>query len=54
MQNLHRTEELVAQFRQHRLAGNQVEDVLQFYTTLWYAWVSLSAITPHNGEDRNT
>jgi hypothetical protein len=43
MPNLHCTEQLVLQFREHRLTGNQGEDVLQLYTTLWYAWVSLSA-----------
>jgi hypothetical protein len=38
--NLKRTERLVSELRSQRLATSWGDDVLQFYTTLWYAWVA--------------
>ena len=43
MPNLNRTHRLVSEFRMQRLADGAGDDVLQFYTMLWYAWVSLSS-----------
>ena len=40
--NLRRTQERVSEFREHRLATNSGDDVLQFYTVLWYAFLWLS------------
>lgn len=40
--SLARTRDLVAEFRQHRLATRSGDDVLQFYNLLWHAWCSLS------------
>ena len=44
MSNLNRTHALVSEFRMQRLASAWGDNVLQFYTTLWYAWVSLSSL----------
>jgi hypothetical protein len=52
MENLHRTERLVGEFREHRLASNWGDDVLQLYTSLWYAWISLSPLDPANAQVR--
>jgi hypothetical protein len=41
IQHLDQIEQLVAEFREQRLASGHGEDVLQFYTMLWYAWLSL-------------
>jgi len=41
VQHLDQIEQLVAEFREQRLASGHGEDVLQFYTMLWYAWLSL-------------
>jgi hypothetical protein len=43
MPNLNRTHRLVSELRMQRLADGAGDDVLQFYTMLWYAWVSLSS-----------
>ena len=40
--NLQRTHQLLAEFREHRLLTNSGDDVLQFYTVLWYAFLWLS------------
>jgi len=42
--NIQRTQYLVEEFRQQRLASSWGDDVLQFYLTLWYAWGSLSRL----------
>ena len=42
--NLQGTQRLVGEFRQQRLSTSQGDDVLQFYLTLWYAWVNLSRL----------
>ena len=41
--NVQRTQCLVDEFRQQRLSSSG-DDVLQFYLTLWYAWVNLSRL----------
>jgi len=46
VQNLGATQELVTQFRQHRLDVGWGDDVLSFYATLYSAFVSLSALEP--------
>lgn len=40
--SLPRTEGLITEFRDHRLAGGGGEDVLQFHNVMWYAWNSLN------------
>ena len=40
--SLNRTVQLAGEFRSHRLATLQGDDVLQLKTLLWYAWVSLT------------
>ena len=42
IENLVETVRLVGEFREHRLACDWGDDVLQLYASLWYAWVSLS------------
>jgi hypothetical protein len=44
MDNLHRTHYLVGEFRKQRLATSWGDDVLAFYSTLWYAWISVSRL----------
>lgn len=44
MDNLHRTHRLVGEFRKQRLATSWGDDVLAFYSTLWYAWISVSRL----------
>ena len=49
--NLQHMAVLIAPQRQHRLQGGGGEDVLQLYTLMWYAWLSVStlkAIAPRN------
>jgi hypothetical protein len=41
IQHLDQIEQLIVEFREQRLASGHGEDVLQFYTMLWYAWLSL-------------
>jgi hypothetical protein len=43
MSNIKRTHRLVSELRKQRLASSWGDDVLQLYTALWYAWVSLSS-----------
>ena len=38
--NLQRTERLVSELCSQRLATSWGDDVLHFYTTLWYTWVT--------------
>jgi hypothetical protein len=42
--NLKRSRRLVSELRMQRLADGVGDDVLQLYTTLWYAWVALSSL----------
>jgi hypothetical protein len=42
MDNLKQTHRLVAEFHRQCIASSWGQDVLQFYTTLWYAWLALS------------
>jgi hypothetical protein len=44
MTNLRRTERIVGELRHQRLSESEGDDVLQFYLTLWYAWLSLSQL----------
>ncbi|KAF7983371.1 hypothetical protein HWV62_22363 [Athelia sp. TMB] len=42
VESLNRTVQLAHEFRNHRKATSQGDDVLQLNTLLWYAWVSLT------------
>ncbi|KAI0689623.1 hypothetical protein C8T65DRAFT_588529 [Cerioporus squamosus] len=42
-QNIDRTLELTSEFRLHRLSSQAGEDILQAYTMLWYAWLSVTS-----------
>lgn len=42
-ENLLRTQSLIKEFREQYLATGWGDDVLQYYTTLWYAWITLSS-----------
>ena len=42
--NMKRTERLFSELRSQRLATKWGDDVLQFYTTLWYTWVSTHSL----------
>ncbi|KAL6299902.1 hypothetical protein BKA93DRAFT_741529 [Sparassis latifolia] len=41
VEHLLQTQDLIAQFRYQRIRSTSGDDILQFYTTLWYAWSSL-------------
>jgi hypothetical protein len=45
MPNLKRTQRIVGELRHQRLSDNAGDDVLQFYLTLWYTWVSLGLLS---------
>ena len=48
MDNLMETVRLFDEFREHRLATGQGDDVLQLFNMLWYAWKSLSRLRHAN------
>ena len=48
MDNLMETARLFDEFREHRLATGEGDDVLQLFNMLWYAWKSLSLLRHAN------
>jgi hypothetical protein len=48
MDNLMETVRLFDEFREHRLATGEGDDVLQLFNMLWYAWKSLSRLRHAN------
>jgi hypothetical protein len=42
IENVAETQRICDELRQHRLATGVGEDVLQLYTTLWHAWMTLT------------
>jgi len=48
MDNLMETVKLFDEFREHRLATGEGDDVLQLFNMLWYAWKSLSRLRHTN------
>lgn len=45
IENIKATHQLVDEYREHRITSGWGDDVLQFYTTIWYAWISLSELS---------